>query len=87
MVVLLLEKHGEYRPYLSLLAVRETERLLRVGAECLFIALPALVLGAPSIPRALIVVCLLSPFPSAPIAEKSARWARSGFAAACWLRP
>ncbi len=73
MVVLLLEKHGEYRPYLSLLAVRETERLLRVGAECLFIALPALVLGAPSIPRALILVCLLA-IPLGLIVEKSGLW-------------
>jgi len=38
--VLLLEKHGEYRPYLSLLAVRETERLLRVWIECFLVALP-----------------------------------------------
>jgi hypothetical protein len=30
LVVLLLEKYGDYRPDISLLAVRETERLLRV---------------------------------------------------------
>ena len=59
MVVLLLEKHGEYRPYLSLLAVRETERLLRVGAECLVVTVPAVVLAAPSISRTLVVECLL----------------------------
>ena len=70
MVVLLLEKHGEYRPYLSLLAVRETERLLRVGAECLLVALPAVVLGAPLLPRVLVVACLLA-IPLGLVVEKS----------------
>ncbi len=71
MVVLLLEKHGEYRPYLSLLAVRETERLLRVGAECLVIALPALLLAAPSLPMLPVLVCFLT-VPLALAVEKSA---------------
>ncbi len=57
MVVLLLEKHGEYRPYLSLLAVRETERMLRVGAECLLVALPFIFLAAPALPTTLLLTC------------------------------
>jgi exopolysaccharide biosynthesis polyprenyl glycosylphosphotransferase len=73
MVVLLLEKHGEYRPYLSLLAVRETERLLRVGAECFFIALPVALLAAPAMPRKLLLTCfLLVPF--GLVLEKSGLW-------------
>ncbi len=73
MVVLLLEKHGEYRPYLSLLAVRETERLLRVGAECFLIALPAALLAAPSLPRRLVVTCFLA-VPLGLVLEKSGLW-------------
>lgn len=72
-VVLLLEKHGEYRPYLSLLAVRETERLLRVGAECLIIAVPAVLLAAPSLPKALVAGCFLS-IPLMIVIEKSGLW-------------
>ena len=59
-VVLLLERHGAYRPYLSLLAVRETERLLRVGAECCLVTLPCAWLAAPTVPAVLIVSCLLA---------------------------
>ncbi len=70
MVVLLLEKHGEYRPYLSLLAVRETERMLRVGVECFLIALPAARLAAPSLPCPLLLTCLLA-VPTALVLEKS----------------
>ena len=36
--VLLLERHGEYRPYASLLWVRETERLLRVTLQSFVVA-------------------------------------------------
>ena len=36
--VLLLERHGEYRPYVSLLWVRETERLLRVTLQGFVVA-------------------------------------------------
>jgi len=71
MVVLLLEKHGEYRPYLSLLAVRETERLLRVGAECLVVALPFAILAAPALPMTLLVTCLVT-VPVALAIEKAA---------------
>ena len=37
--MVLLERHGAYRPYGSLLAVRETERVLRVTAEGFLLAL------------------------------------------------
>src|SRR5271157_5565205 len=37
--VILLERHGGYRPYVSLLAVRETERILRVTVESFLLAL------------------------------------------------
>jgi hypothetical protein len=60
--VLLLEKHGEYRPYLSLLAVRETERLLRVWIECFLVALPVAYCTAPALPRSLVIaICVLVP--------------------------
>jgi exopolysaccharide biosynthesis polyprenyl glycosylphosphotransferase len=39
MFVLLLERYGAYRPYLSLLGIRETERILRVSVESFLIAL------------------------------------------------
>ena len=42
LMVLLLDKHGDYRPCLSLLAVRETERLLRVTIAGFLLALPIL---------------------------------------------
>jgi exopolysaccharide biosynthesis polyprenyl glycosylphosphotransferase len=78
MVVLLLEKHGEYRPYLSLLAVRETERLLRVGAECLLIALPAVLLAAPALPKLVVLSCFLT-VPLGLVLEKSCLWVAVAF--------
>ena len=71
MVVLLLERQGEYRPFLSLLAVRETERLLRVGAECSLVALAFAWLAATSVPRVLVLTCLLT-VPLALVLEKAA---------------
>lgn len=44
LIVLLLEKHGDYQPWLSLLAVRETERLLRVTISAVLLAVPIFVL-------------------------------------------
>ncbi len=70
MVVLLLEKHGEYRPFLSLLAVRETERMLRVGAECLLVALPFAFLAAPGLPVTLLMISLCT-VPLALTVEKA----------------
>ncbi len=43
LIVLLLEKHGDYQPWLSLLAVRETERLLRVTISGVLLAVPIMV--------------------------------------------
>ena len=40
LMVLLLDKHDDYRPCLSLLAVRETERLLRVSVLGFLLAIP-----------------------------------------------
>ena len=42
LVVLLLDKYGDYRPDISLLAVRETERLLRVAATAIPLGLAIL---------------------------------------------
>jgi exopolysaccharide biosynthesis polyprenyl glycosylphosphotransferase len=70
-VVLLLERDGEYRPYLSLLAVRETERLLRVGAECCLLAVPCCWLATPAVPKLLVLSCLLT-VPISLVLEKTA---------------
>lgn len=79
--VLLLEKHGEYRPYLSLLAVRETERLLRVWVECFLLAVPVAYFAPPSLSRTLVAITFLAA-PLALTLEKSGlrraiRWLRS----------
>jgi hypothetical protein len=58
LIVLLLDKHGDYRPCLSLLAVRETERLLRVTIAGFLLALPILLAVTKSIPRTAIAVAL-----------------------------
>lgn len=50
-MVLLLEKHGDYRRCLSLLAVRETERLLRVTMAGVSLALPMLLVATGTVPR------------------------------------
>jgi exopolysaccharide biosynthesis polyprenyl glycosylphosphotransferase len=59
LMVLLLDKHGDYRPSLSLLAVRETERLLRVTLAGGLLALPILMGFTKPIPRAAIGLALL----------------------------
>ena len=51
LMVLLLEKRGDYRPCLSLLAVRETERLLRVTVSGFLLGLPLLVAITKTVPR------------------------------------
>jgi exopolysaccharide biosynthesis polyprenyl glycosylphosphotransferase len=51
LMVLLLEKRGDYRPCLSLLAVRETERLLRATLTGFLLGLPLLVALTRSVPR------------------------------------
>ena len=51
LMVLLLERNGHYRTCLSLLAVRETERLLRATMFGVLLAIPALVAVAKTVPR------------------------------------
>ena len=59
LMVLLLDKHGDYRPCLSLLAVRETERLLRVTIAGFLLALPILLAVTKTIPRTAIALALV----------------------------
>ena len=54
--VFLLERHGGYRPSVSLLGIRETERILRVTLQGLLFALLAAYFIAVPIPR--LVFCL-----------------------------
>jgi exopolysaccharide biosynthesis polyprenyl glycosylphosphotransferase len=58
--VVLLEKHGEYRPYLSLLAVRETERLLRVLVESFAIGIAAACFLAPELSWTLLLISFVT---------------------------
>jgi exopolysaccharide biosynthesis polyprenyl glycosylphosphotransferase len=59
LMVMLLGKHGDYRPCLSLLAVRETERLLRATIAAFLLALPILLVMTKSIPRTAIALGLV----------------------------
>ncbi len=59
LMVLLLDKHGDYRACLSLLAVRETERLLRVTIAGFLLALPILLAVTKSIPRTALALSLV----------------------------
>ncbi|MGA9567985.1 MAG: exopolysaccharide biosynthesis polyprenyl glycosylphosphotransferase [Candidatus Korobacteraceae bacterium] len=59
LIVLLLEKHGDYQPWLSLLAVRETERLLRVTISGVLLAAPILVVVARALPVAVIALSMV----------------------------
>jgi exopolysaccharide biosynthesis polyprenyl glycosylphosphotransferase len=72
--VLLLEKHGEYRPYLSLLAVRETERLLRTMVESFSLAVAVAYLAAPQLSPGFVPV-MLALVPLALCMEKA--WLRA----------
>ena len=57
-MVLLLEKYGDYRPCLSLLAVRETERLLRVACTGALLGLPILMALTKPTPWGAIILAL-----------------------------
>jgi exopolysaccharide biosynthesis polyprenyl glycosylphosphotransferase len=59
LMVLLLDKHGDYRPCLSLLAVRETERLMRVTIASFLLALPILLAVTKLVPRTAIALALV----------------------------
>ena len=54
--VMLLERHGGYRRYLSLLGVRETEQVLRVTAECSLLALLVAYFAAIHVSRILVLI-------------------------------
>ena len=58
-MVLLLDKHGDYRPCLSLLAVRETERLLRLQHWRFLLSIP---------------IALTQYLPWATLASGNCRW-------------
>jgi exopolysaccharide biosynthesis polyprenyl glycosylphosphotransferase len=54
--VVLLERHGGYRRYRSLLGVRETEQVLRVTAECSLLALLVAYFAAIHVSRILVLI-------------------------------
>lgn len=74
LMVLLLDKHGDYRPCLSLLAVRETERLLRVTTSGFLLALPILLAITRSIPRTILALALVT----VPILLAAEKWLMHG---------
>ena len=59
LVVLLLEKYGDYRRDISLLAVRETERLLRVAVTAIPLGLTILLALTRTVPRGAILLALV----------------------------
>ncbi len=60
--VYLLERHNGYQPWTSLLAIRETERILRVTLQAFLMAVVCAYLFAAQIPStALIAILLLAP--------------------------
>ena len=58
--VILLDRRGGYRPYVSLLAVRDTERILRVTVESFLLALLVAYFAVEHVPRLVIVLALLT---------------------------
>jgi exopolysaccharide biosynthesis polyprenyl glycosylphosphotransferase len=58
--VFLLERHGAYRPWVSLLAIRETERVLRVTLQAFLLALLAAYVCAIAFPRLLFGFALVA---------------------------
>jgi len=68
--VFLLERHGGYRPYVGLLAVRDTERILRVTVESFLLALLAPYFTAGRISRLAVLLALVT----APVAVILAKW-------------
>src|SRR5271166_3626593 len=58
--VILLERHGGYRPYVSLLAVRETERILRVTVESFLLALLVAYFTTEHVSRLVVVLAIVT---------------------------
>jgi exopolysaccharide biosynthesis polyprenyl glycosylphosphotransferase len=70
LMVLLLEKNGGYRPCMSLLAVRETERLLKATVIGTLVALPVLLAVTSDVPR----IVLLGPVFLIPVTLAAEKW-------------
>jgi len=68
--VILLERHGGYRPYVSLLAVRDTERILRVTVESFLLALLVAYFTAEHVSRLVVVLALVT----VPVFATCAKW-------------
>ena len=58
--VILLERHGGYRPYVSLLAIRDTERVLRVTVESFLLALLVAYFTAERVSRLVLALALVT---------------------------
>ncbi len=58
--VILLERHGGYRPYVSLLAIRDTERVLRVTVESFLLALLVAYFTTGQVSRLIVVLALVT---------------------------
>jgi len=58
--VILLERRGGYRPYVSLLAVRETERILRVTLESFLLALLVAYFTTEHVSRLIVLLALVT---------------------------
>src|SRR5271165_5618351 len=58
--VILLERHGGYPPYVSLLAIRETERVLRVTLESFLLALLVAYFTTEHVSRLVLVFALVT---------------------------
>jgi exopolysaccharide biosynthesis polyprenyl glycosylphosphotransferase len=58
--VVLLERHGGYRPYLSLLGIRDTERVLRVTLESFLLALLVAYFTMEHVSRLVVLLALVT---------------------------
>jgi len=58
--IILLERRGGYRPYVSLLGVRDTERVLRVTLESFLIALLVAYLTTERVPRLVVLLAMVT---------------------------
>lgn len=68
--ILLLERHGGYGPYVGLLAVRDTERILRVTIESFLLVLLAVYFTTESLSRLIVLLALVT----VPIFIIFAKW-------------
>jgi exopolysaccharide biosynthesis polyprenyl glycosylphosphotransferase len=68
--VILLGRHGGYRPYVSLLAVRDTERILRVTVESFLLALLVAYFTTERISRLIVLLA----FVTVPVFVTFAKW-------------